>query len=143
MAKKKSKSESTDAERRARQCERLARVLRALQCIIGAGRWDAEGLANELGVSVRTVHRILTTLTMAGVPVRYDAALKSYSVPRGYKFPGLDSKQGNAQVPANPATLLPAAKRLMRDTERLTESLKAFCEAFAETDNNGAPDVVA
>ena len=43
MAKKR-----TDAERRARQCERLSRLLRVLRLILGPGRWDAESIAREL-----------------------------------------------------------------------------------------------
>ena len=59
----------TDSERRARQCERLARLLRVLHCILGPGRWDAESLANELECSTRTIHRLLQTLTVANVIV--------------------------------------------------------------------------
>src|SRR5437762_999286 len=85
MAKKR-----TDAERRARQCERLSRLLRTLHLIMGPGRWDAEALARELECSRRTVHRLLQTLSMAGVPWHYDEAHQAYRVRRGFKFPGLD-----------------------------------------------------
>ena len=127
MAKKKARSDSTDAERRIRQGQRLARLLRVMQCILGPGRWDAESLANELECSVRTVHRMLTTLQMAGVPFRYDPDLKAYRVPHGYKFPGISSKPHAKPDPADAELILPAAKRLLRDSERLAASLQAFC----------------
>ena len=71
MGKKKVKAPRprTDAERRSRQCERMARMLRTLKCIMGPGRWDAQALAQELECSTRTVQRILQTLSMAGSTV--------------------------------------------------------------------------
>ncbi|MBL9164610.1 MAG: HTH domain-containing protein [Planctomycetaceae bacterium] len=124
MAKKKGSPQRSDAERRARQSQRLARVLRALRCIMGPGRWDAEALARELGCSVRTVHRILQTLGEAGIPCRFDPELKAYRVPRGFKFPGLET-----QTVGNVADVLPAAKRLIADAERFVAALKELCDA--------------
>jgi predicted DNA-binding transcriptional regulator YafY len=79
----------SDAERRLRQALRLARVLQVLQCIGGTGRWDAHSLATEMECSVRTIHRVLHTLMLAGIPVRYDAASKAYRLPPNFAFPGL------------------------------------------------------
>lgn len=132
MAKKKPRSESTDAERRARQSERLARVLRALQCIMGQGRWDAEALAQELNCSVRTVHRILQSLSMAGIPCRYDAIAKAYRVPRGFRFPGLEPNQSSSEGSPDPAKLLTPARQLLSDVERFADSLREFCNALDE-----------
>lgn len=127
MAKKKVSPQRSDAERRARQSQRLARVLRALRCIMGPGKWDAEALARELDCSVRTVHRILQTLGEAGIPCRFDAELKAYRVPRGFKFPGMEPRPlGN---PSNISDILPTAKRLIVDAERLVKALKELCDA--------------
>lgn len=79
----------SDADRRARQAERLGRVLRVLQCILGPGRWDAESLAVELECSTRTVHRILRTLTHAGIPWFYCQDSRCYRVREGFRFPGV------------------------------------------------------
>ena len=47
------KQKRTDAERRARQCERIGRVLRVLQLVLSKGSpWDAKAIATELEVDV-------------------------------------------------------------------------------------------
>lgn len=61
-----------DHERRMRQNDRLARVLRVLELIQSRGRWNAGAIAAELECSERTVYRDLTALELAGVPWRYD-----------------------------------------------------------------------
>lgn len=129
MAKKRS-----DAERRARQCERLSRLLRTLQLIMSKGRWDADALANELECSRRTVHRILQTLSMAGVPWYFDGELRAYKVREGYRFVPLDlEKSGRApetkQVSSN---LVQVIKKLRRDSESLVASLQDFLLALRQ-----------
>lgn len=120
----------TDAERRARQCERLSRLIRVLRLIMGPGRWDAEALAGELECSTRTVHRILQTLSMAGIPWFFDDDVHAYRVRPGFKFPALQTGE-----PAKDATMvLGAAKRLLDDSERFVESLHQFCDAMAAAD---------
>ncbi len=124
MAKKR-----TDAERRIRQCERLARLLKTLRCISGPGRWDAAGLAAELQCSTRTVHRLLQTLTLASVPWYYDEGLKSYRVRSGYKFPLIDPDP--AVTRAGETEPLPrqvdhALQKLISDGEALQSSLTNF-----------------
>ena len=57
----------TDAERRVRQTDRLARVLRVLELIQGTGPTTAHSIARELECSERTVYRDLQTLAAAGV----------------------------------------------------------------------------
>ena len=61
-----------DAERRLRQADRLARVLRVLQLIQGRGRWDTKAIAQEIECSERTVYRDLAVLELAGVPWTYE-----------------------------------------------------------------------
>ena len=97
---------------------------------MGRGRWDAEALASELECSVRTVHRVITTLTMAGVPVRYDSEAKAYRVPPNFKFSGIDLLSTPIARPSDPATLLPVATRLLSDAEKFIGSLRAFCDAI-------------
>lgn len=65
---------------------------------------------------------------MAGVPFRYDPDLKAYRVPHGYKFPGLDRHQHEKRDPTDLNAILPVAKRLLKDTRRLSQSLEAFCD---------------
>ena len=92
MAKKR-----TDAERRLRQSDRLARVLRVLQLIQSPGPWTAQSIAQELECSERTVYRDLQTLSAAGVPWYFDDLSQSYRIRDGYKgpFPNLQPKPRN------------------------------------------------
>jgi hypothetical protein len=76
-----------DCERRARQADRVARVMRVL-CLIQLGKnYDINAIAREVGCSVRTVARDLKTLTFAGVPWYFDKASSSYRLPPKYRFP--------------------------------------------------------
>jgi len=77
----------TDADRRMRQSDRLARVLRVLQLIQGTGPWTARSIAKELECSERTVYRDLQTLAAAGVPWYFDEYSQSYRIRDGYKGP--------------------------------------------------------
>jgi hypothetical protein len=125
--KKKSKTnERTDAERRARQCERLSRHLRVLHCIMGPGRWDAEALAREMEVSQRTVHRIMQTLAMANVPWYFCKESGCYRVRPGFRFPGLEGNNEPRET-SNPAELRRAAEVLANDLSVFLESLRRFC----------------
>lgn len=91
--------------------------------MLGGGRWDAEALAQELGCSVRTVHRILSTLTEAGVPHRFDPDLKAYRVPRGFKFPGIEPDADTSQA-SDIQRMKVSARRLLADLERTSASLR-------------------
>lgn len=122
MAKKRERS---DAERRARQCERLSRVIRVLRLITGPGRWDAAGIAKELECSPRTVHRILQVLSMSGVPWFFDQESQAYKVRPGFRFPPLDTDARHAAGQAIPA-ILEATRELLGYGERFLESLRQF-----------------
>jgi predicted DNA-binding transcriptional regulator YafY len=124
MAKKQSR---TDAERRVRQCERLGRLLQTLHLIMGKGRWDADGLAQELECSRRTVYRLLQTLSMAGVPWFFDESCRAYRVRPGYKFTQLMiSPNPQLESTRSAGELIPAVQRLIADGEAFTRSLKEF-----------------
>jgi hypothetical protein len=123
----------TDAERRARQSERLSRLLRVLRCIMGPGRWDIEGLAREMECSPRTVHRFLQTLSMAGVPWYFDKESECYRVRTGFKFPGIEPIQVRRREvkEADPETVLIAARKFIAEGDRFLASLRQWCDLLA------------
>ena len=93
MAKKKRKTIPTtrsDAERRLRQSDRLARVFRVLQLIQSRGRYSAREIAAEIECSERTVYRDLQVLLMAGVPYYFSEEKNTYRVRPGWQFPVLN-----------------------------------------------------
>lgn len=76
-----------DRDRRVRQADRIARVLRVFSLIQSGKNYDAQSIATELGCSKRTVARDLETLTFAEVPWYFDKASNSYRLPPNYRFP--------------------------------------------------------
>ncbi len=139
MAKKR-----TDAERRVRQSDRLARVLRLLQLIQGPGNWNAQNIAKKLECSERTVYRDLQTLAAAGIPWYFDDYDQSYRIREGYRGhlpkippkPGLD-QQDSARSSAltddarSIATLAKeAAQRLLTEAEGVVEALDRLTKAI-------------
>jgi len=123
----------TDTERRVRQCERLARLLRLLHLIMGNGRWDADSLADELDCSRRTIYRMLQTLDAAGVPWYSDPATRSYRVRPGYKFTELEQAFAATQKKQGDTELLKLATlQLLENGERFLESLRDFHRHLTE-----------
>jgi len=80
----------SDADRRARQSVRLARVLRLLQLIQGRSSWSARTIAAELECSERTVFRDLQVLAIAGIPWYFDQQQQCYRVRPDFRFPVLN-----------------------------------------------------
>lgn len=86
-------SKRPDSDRRIRQSERIARVLRILNLIQSRGRWNAQAIAQELECSVRTVHRDLQVLEFVGVPWYYDETDNCYRIRADHRFPVLNLKE--------------------------------------------------
>lgn len=120
MDKKKGRS---DADRRARQSERLGRLLRVLTLISGSGRWDAESLAKELECSTRTIHRLLQSLIHAGIPWYFDEKLRAYRIRPGFKTPKLHFNKKAAITAEN---LLSISRQLESDMERILAVIRQF-----------------
>jgi len=99
----------SDADRRVRQADRLARALRVLQLIQRPGRWDAESLAREQECSVRTVYRDLAVLELAGVPWTFDKETSSYRVRPDFQFPVLNLTDDELLGQATAAAVTKAA----------------------------------
>ena len=79
-----------DSERRLRQADRLARILRVLEMIQGRTRYGPKEIAAELECSERTIFRVLNVLELAGVPWSYNKENQHYWVRPGYNFPALN-----------------------------------------------------
>ena len=125
------KKQRTDAERRVNQCERLGRLLRTLRLIMGKGRWDADGLAEELECSRRTVYRLLQTLSMAGVPWYFDDTCRAYRVRPGYKFPAIEqAAKADISTPSPAGELEPLIEKLLADGEAFATSLQTLLETL-------------
>ncbi len=141
MAKKR-----TDAERRVRQSDRLARVLRVLQLIQGTGPWTARGIAKELECSERTVYRDLQTLSAAGVPWFFDEYGQSYRIREGYKgpfshFSSQPKAKAREQDAASPSSedarsivslAKESAQRLLTEAESVIQALDRLTKAMEE-----------
>jgi predicted DNA-binding transcriptional regulator YafY len=136
----------TDADRRVRQSDRLARVLRLLQLIQGQGNWNALTIAQKLECSERTVYRDLQTLTAAGIPWYFDDFSQSYRLREGYRaqFPKIRSKPGSDQHDSTSNSALTedarsiatlakeAAQRLLTEAEGVVEALDRLTKAIED-----------
>lgn len=134
---KKDPQKRTDADRRARQAERLSRHIRVLRCILGRGRWDAEALAAELECSTRTVHRILQTLTIAGVPWYFCSESQCYRVRPGFRYPGLGQDTDGVVTHVDKKSILSSAQQVLEDGEQFLASLRQFCHRLETSVGNG------
>jgi biotin operon repressor len=139
MAKKR-----TDAERRIRQSDRLARVFRVLQLIQSPGHWTAQDIAKELECSERTVYRDLQTLTAAGVPWYFDDYAQSYRIRESYRgqIPKVppepppetqnSTPSDSPEVDARSIAMLAreAAHRLLLEAQGVIQALDRLSEAI-------------
>ena len=100
---------TSDADRRLRQADRLARVMRVLQLIQGRACYDAGAIARELEVSERTVYRDLAVLELAGVPWLFDKTRQGYTVRPDFRFPTLNLTEDEILGQATATVLTQAA----------------------------------
>ena len=118
MARKRS-----EADRRARQCEQMGRILRILQLIQQGGQWDAAALAKEIECSERTIHRALQVIQGGGIPVYFDDACRSYRIRQGFHFPILGPPQTSSCRDELLDRSLEAAQRILAGAQDLVRAL--------------------
>jgi len=129
-----------ETDRRVRQSERLARVLRVYQLIHSRnGPWNPKTIARELCCSERTVYRDLQVLSMAGVPWYFDDMCDTYRVTPGFKFPGLPTEPDHVAAPSSASTSLinearTASKQLLASAERATQVLLTLTKLLEQTE---------
>lgn len=137
----------SDADRRARQSQRIGRALRLL-CLIQErhGRWDLPSLARELGCSTKTVQRDLLALEAAQIPFYFDKQSCCYRVRTGFRLSILDAPSerttGTDTSPPPSATRQSAtpaesaessrehAQRLLTEAGRLVDALDRLCQSL-------------
>lgn len=66
---------------------RLPRILRLLEALRSGIASNVNTLAEECGVSKRTIYRDLKTLRTAGIPLQFDRELERYSVEQSQTLP--------------------------------------------------------
>ena len=85
-----------DSDRRLRQADRLARVMRTLQLLLSRGRWNARDIASEQECSERTIYRDMQVLELAGIPVDFDKDDRCYRIRKDFRFPSLSVTEEEA-----------------------------------------------
>lgn len=85
-----------ETDRRLRQADRLARVMRTLQLLLSRGRWNARDIAAEQECSERTIYRDMQVLELAGIPVEFDQDDRCYRVRQDFRFPSLNVTEDEA-----------------------------------------------
>ena len=133
-----------DADRRLRQANRFARILRIMQLIQGRGRWDAKSIAQEIECSQRTVYRDLAVLELAGVPWNYEKVTSCYRLCPNYQFPVLNLTdeellgQATATVTSQAPGLYvnlgakPTSEKLSAKADKKSESILTEAQRFTQ-----------
>src|SRR6185437_1494296 len=85
-----------ETDRRLRQADRLARVMRTLQLLLGRGRWNARDITAEQECSERTIYRDMQVLELAGIPIEFDQEDRCYRVRHDFRFPSLNVTEDEA-----------------------------------------------
>jgi predicted DNA-binding transcriptional regulator YafY len=99
------KSPRPETDRRLRQADRLARVLRMLQLLLSRGRWNYRDIAAEQECSERTVHRDKVVLQLAGIPVDYEEGDKCLRIRQDFRFPAFNVTEDEALGQATAAAI--------------------------------------
>ena len=84
---KRTKKDHPDRDRRVRQADRLARILRVLELVQSRGRWTTKAIAEEIQCSERTVYRDLDVLRFAGIPYYREGDQQFVRVRPDFRFP--------------------------------------------------------
>lgn len=84
-----SKQNRPDKDRRVRQADRIARIMRVLELIQSRGRWTTKAIAEEIECSERTVYRDLDVLRFAGIPYYREGEQQFIRVRSDHRFPPL------------------------------------------------------
>jgi predicted DNA-binding transcriptional regulator YafY len=85
-----------EADRRLRQADRLARVMRTLQLLLSRGRWKVQDIAAEQECSVRTIYRVKEVLELAGISVDTDRRDHCLRIRPDFRFPSLNVTEEEA-----------------------------------------------
>jgi predicted DNA-binding transcriptional regulator YafY len=99
---------------------RLQKLLEALKAATKDGPATAQGLADDLGVSVRTLYRDLDRLRGLGVPVRGKTGV-GLSVDRGAKIPDTVPNGKSSTIEAQVRVSVAGAKLLADDPRLLVD----------------------
>src|SRR4051812_44075301 len=117
----------SEGDRRARQIQRLGRVIKVLRLIQDRhGRWDLPSLARELGCSTKTIQRDLLTLEEARIPFFFDKQRCCYAISPGFRLSILDDPSN--QAPAREANAPPTEARKPSTPVELAESSREHAE---------------
>lgn len=92
----------TDAERRLRQADRLARILRLIQLVAQQQVRTASELAAAQECSTRTVYRDLEVLELAALPIRYDRQERRLKLGSHVRLPPLPPSRSRLLEPSSP-----------------------------------------
>ncbi len=124
-----------DRDRRVRQADRLARVLRVLELIQSRGRWTTKAIADEIECSERTVYRDLDVLKFAGIPYYREGDQQFVRVRSDFRFPvmtltddevlGLSLAAAITKAPGLDVTAgaVPATRKLAAVSKEKTQEL--------------------